>query len=271
MPNRLDRAVSYILGILSGIVVLLCFVIVLSFAFQALPTDAQQWENLWTEANRIFLNRILRNTLLITLLSLLVSAPIAFFAALCIAYELRGTVKRFCSSFVRIVSSLPAVLIGLVVASVFADFLFSGEYLLLSAVFTLSLIVMPTLCDEFLLAMNRIKENELFAADSMGATHFQKLRYLIFPHISKRVLSALLLGFCRGIGESTALFIICSLFSYYTGDMLQYTFASYILSCFVGGVPAAEQWQLVSCVTMLFTIFYYLLFFIQQRLQGGDR
>ena len=269
MRNRNDKIISIVLGSLALPIVLLCVLIILTFVYTGFSASILNLETLRdAEVQGMFLS-ILKNTLLISLLSLAVSAPIAYFAAFNLCFIQEGKIQSLLFSLIRILASFPSVLLGLLIASLLVPSSGSGSFILYASL-VLSAVILPFLCNNFCTDMLSVPVSHLLASDTLGMSPSQKLRYLIHPYIRKKAIGSLLLALCRCIGEATALFIVCSAISQHGGNA-QYTFASYILYSFTEGMPKDHIWQLAVLTTVIFTIIYYLLFFLQQKIRGGDQ
>ena len=269
MKTRNDKIISAVLGSLALPVVMLCFVIILTFILSAVRVSTFNL-TLFKDSEyfRLFLN-IMKNTLLISVISLSVSSPIAYFAAFNLCFIQEGKTRTVLLSIIRILSSYPSVLIGFLVASLFVRNAGTGSFILYASL-VLTMVILPFLCNNFCNDMLSVPDSLMLASDAMGMKLSHKLRYIIHPYTRRKTVSSVLLSLCRCIGEATALFIVCNAISL-IGGSAQYTFASYILYSFAEGIPQQNTWQMVVLITLIFTIFYYLLFFLQQKIRGGDR
>ena len=268
MKNRNDKIISTILGSLALPIVLLCILILLTFLFSAYESVTFNLEILRDpEYQRMFLN-ILKNTFLITVISLVISSSFAYFAAFNISFIQEGKTRSLLLSLIRILSSFPSVLLGLLVASVFVHTSNPGSFILYGSL-VLAILIGPFLCLNFCNDMLSVPRNLLVSSDALGMKSFQQLRYIIHPYIRRKLISSILLAFCRCIGEATAMFIICNAI-FMAGGNDQFTFASYILDSFSEGFPGDSTWQLVVLITSIFTVVYYLLYFLQQKIRRDE-
>lgn len=145
-------------------------------------------------------------TIYISLLATLLATFSSFSISALIAYFLP---RRYANGLERILTSLfavPTVLYAF--AALFLLVPLMNGYLngrglsLAMASFVLSFVVMPTMAMILLNAMRAIPKNQIRALYSIGATEEDVFFKLVIPQIKKGIISALVFGFSRAVGDT---------------------------------------------------------------------
>ncbi|MCH4169978.1 MAG: molybdate ABC transporter permease subunit [Lactobacillus sp.] len=107
---------------------------------------------------------------------------------------------------------LPPTVVGLFLLQLFGKYGIMGRFLALfnnySLVFTLAgatvatiIVVLPIMYQSIKAAILGVDRHLVEAAEVIGATQFEVLRYVILPNAYNGIIIGLLLTFCRGLGE----------------------------------------------------------------------
>lgn len=152
---------------------------------------------------------LLYGSLMTTFLTLLVSVPLAIMVALFMVEAAPGPMRRVMRSTVELFAALPSVIFGLLgltivvplVRQVFHAPLGKG---ILPAAIVLIFMVQPTIVTITEDAVRTSAAGLREAALAMGATRWQSLAGIILPASKQGILTAVILGLGRAIGETMA-------------------------------------------------------------------
>lgn len=153
------------------------------------------------------------NTLSLTALTLLISVPISVGMAVLCAEIAPTWMKTFIRPVLDLLVGIPSIVYGYLGLTVLLPFLrrVSGESLgdgLLAAALVLALMVLPTICrisDDAIVAVPRKYRD---AAYALGSTRLQVIMRVILPAASRGIISAVILGMTRAVGETMAVVMV---------------------------------------------------------------
>jgi phosphate transport system permease protein len=143
----------------------------------------------------------------VTIISVIISAPVAILAALFTAFFAPKQLKQFLKPAIEFLSGFPSVVIGFFalvsIATLFQN-LFGYEYRLNAFVggVALSLAVIPiiyTVTDD---ALSAIPKYMTEASLALGATKWQTALFVVLPAATPGIFAAILLGVGRAFGET---------------------------------------------------------------------
>jgi phosphate transport system permease protein len=146
-------------------------------------------------------------SLKVTLISLLISAPLAILAALFTAVLAPKWLKEIVKPTIELLAGFPSVVIGffaLIVIASYSQQLFGYQFRLNSFVggVALSLAVIPviyTVCDD---ALTSIPKSYIEASLALGGTKWQTALFVMLPAATPGIFAAMILGFGRAFGET---------------------------------------------------------------------
>ena len=150
---------------------------------------------------------MLETTLLLALTSLVISVPVSLGCAFLITTLAPVRLRRILLVITRYMSGIPTVVYGFVALFVLVPMMRTvgdgGSGLsILTVALVLGLLVAPTMIIFFTAAMQRVPAGFLLAADALGASPVQKLLYIIVPQAWPGLLSGILLGLGRALGDT---------------------------------------------------------------------
>lgn len=230
--RRADRLFSRVL-MASGIAIILILVAIGVFLVaQSLPAifgdgdlpggASNFWEYVWPLAF---------GTLWSAVLALAIATPLALSVALFISHYAPRRLASIAGSAVDLLAAVPSVVFGLwgilVLAPALAPVygwlvehmgwfpLFAGPAsatgrTILTAAIVLAIMVLPivtAMCREVFLATPKLTEE---AALALGATKWEMIRTAVLPNARSGVISAVLLGLARALGETMAVAMVLS-------------------------------------------------------------
>lgn len=153
------------------------------------------------------------NTLSLTALTLLIAVPISVGMAVLCAEIAPKWMKTFIRPVLDLLVGIPSIVYGYLGLTVLLPFLrrVSGENLgdgLLAAALVLALMVLPTICrisDDAIVAVPRKYRD---AAYALGSTRLQVTMRVVLPAASRGIISAVILGMTRAVGETMAVVMV---------------------------------------------------------------
>jgi phosphate transport system permease protein len=152
---------------------------------------------------------IIINTIFMIILTVLFAAPLGIGAGVYfVEYARQGKLVSTLRFFTETLAGIPSIIYGLFGYILFRQILGLKEGLL-SAGLTLTIMILPTIVrttEEALKAVPRSYREESLA---LGATLWQTVRRVIIPAASPGILTGIILGVGRAIGETAAVLFTC--------------------------------------------------------------
>lgn len=153
------------------------------------------------------------NTFSLTGLTLLIAVPISLGMAVLTAEIAPVWLKRFIRPVLDLLVGIPSIVYGYLGLTVLLPFLreASGESLgdgLLAAALVLSLMILPTICRISDDAIVAVPQKYRDAAYALGSTRLQVTFRVVLPAAGRGIVSAIILGMTRAIGETMAVVMV---------------------------------------------------------------
>ena len=210
-----------------------------------------------------YVGRLLFGTIFAALIALVIAVPFALGIALFISHYAPRVLAVPMAYVVDLLAAVPSVVFGLWGARVLAPNLvpvqkwlednlgfipfFDGPAsvtgkTVLTAGVVLAIMILPiitAICREIFAQAPRLHEE---AALALGATRWEMVRYAVFPYARSGMVSAVMLGLGRALGETMAVAMVLSASPVVTLNMISNTnpatIASNIASSFAEATPA---------------------------------
>ncbi|MFK5953046.1 MAG: ABC transporter permease subunit [Desulfobacterium sp.] len=146
-------------------------------------------------------------SLYISVLSLIIAAPVSFGGAIFIQITRPGGAGKIFQHLVEAMTAVPTVVYGfigifLIVPFIRETFLQGSGMCILSASIMLALVISPTMILIFSQSISNVPREYTIAVEAMGATPAQKFFMIILPYAWKGILTGLILGFGRAVGDT---------------------------------------------------------------------
>lgn len=150
-------------------------------------------------------------TMLITVIAMLIATPLGLFSAIYLSEYSPPKINAIIKPTLEILAGIPTVVYGYFAVITFAPFLRSiGDYFGLSIVSESALvagIIMGVMIIPFVMSlsndvMNSVPKSLKYASLGIGATQSETVKKVIIPSALPGIISAVLLGTSRGIGET---------------------------------------------------------------------
>ncbi|ABA88084.1 phosphate ABC transporter, membrane protein PstC [Syntrophotalea carbinolica DSM 2380] len=146
-------------------------------------------------------------TAAISFLSLAVAFPVSLGCSFLIATIAPKPVSRGLRRIIELMTGIPTVIYGFVgiflVVPLVREWFQSGSGMcVFTAALVLGIMISPTMTLFFSDSFDRIPRSYLDAADALGASHVQKLLYVMLPAAKKGMLNGVILALGRAVGDT---------------------------------------------------------------------
>lgn len=158
-----------------------------------------------------------------TLLAIIIGVPIGVMTAVFLAETAPKSLAKIVKPAVELLAGIPSVVYGLlgilmlnpliykIELAVFKDdptHQFTGGSNLISAVLVLAIMILPTVINISESALKAIPAHYKQASLALGATHIQTIFKVIIPAAKSGIVTAIVLGVGRAIGEAMAISLV---------------------------------------------------------------
>ncbi len=247
-------------------------------------------DNFWT-----YVGRLLYGTIFAAVVALVISVPFALGIALFISHYAPRVIAVPVAYVIDLLAAVPSVVFGLWGARTLAPHLvpvhdWLGEDLgfipffagppsvtgktVLTAGVVLAIMILPivtAICREIFAQTPRLHEE---AALALGATKWEMIRYAVFPYARSGMVSAIMLGLGRALGETMAVAMVLSASPVVTLNMISNTnpatIASNIASSFAEATPAKLA-VLIATGLVLFAFTFAVNFMARAIVARNER
>jgi phosphate transport system permease protein len=155
----------------------------------------------------------------ITGLALLFAVPLSMLCAIFMAEIAPSTVRKILKPVIETLAGIPSVVygfFGLIVLVPIMRVQFGGTgFSMLTASIILTVMIMPTIISISEDALRSIPHEYKEASLALGATHWQTIKNVVFPAAIPGIITAIILGMGRAIGETLAVIMVA-------GNVAQY-------------------------------------------------
>ncbi|MCL2115321.1 MAG: phosphate ABC transporter permease subunit PstC [Methanobrevibacter sp.] len=151
-------------------------------------------------------------SLCVTLLSLLMAVPLSLLCAIFMAEVAPNSIRKILKPVVETLSGIPSVVygfFGLIVLVPFIRETFGGTgFSMFSASLILTVMVLPTIISISQDSLRSVPHEYREASFGLGATNWQTIKNIIFPAALPGIVTAIILGMGRAIGETLAVIMV---------------------------------------------------------------
>jgi len=145
--------------------------------------------------------------------AILLGVPLGLLAAIAIAAVLQKRIAAVVAPAVNLLAGIPSVIYGAVGAIVLVPFVqnlfgLSTGATLLSAILVLSVMVLPTIISVSATAIRAVPKTYMEASLALGLTREASLLRVVLPAAKSGIMTAVLLGLGRAIGEAMAIILV---------------------------------------------------------------
>lgn len=150
---------------------------------------------------------VIIGTLYVTVVSIIIATPIGIAAAIYFTeYAKEGKLVKTIRFFTEVLAGIPSIIFGLFGFAFFVVFLGMG-WSVLSGGLTLSMMILPTLTRATEESLKTVPMSYREGSLSLGATKWQTIVKVVLPCCRPGILTGLILGIGRAIGETAAIML----------------------------------------------------------------
>lgn len=165
------------------------------------------------EENRFGAFIFIFGTLALTALTLLIATPISIGIAIFLAEIAPNWVKKIVRPFLDLLVGIPSVVYGYLGVTILIPLIreATGTQLgdgLLAAALVLTIMILPTITRISDDAISFVPDKHRNAAYALGATRLQMITGVILPGARKGIITAVILGMARALGETMAVVMV---------------------------------------------------------------
>lgn len=158
-----------------------------------------------------------------TFMAILLGVPIGILTAIFLAEAAPQKISAFVKPAIELLAGIPSVIYGLLGIMVLNPIMykvelaifknsqthqFTGGANLISAVIVLAVMILPTVINMSETAIRAVHPSMKASSLALGATHIQTIFHVILPAAKSGILSAVMLGVGRAIGEAMAITLV---------------------------------------------------------------
>jgi len=166
---------------------------------------------------------VILTSLVGTLMAILIGVPIGILTAVFLAEATPARVSAIVRPAVELLAGIPSVIYGLLGIMILNPIMyklelalfkdsqthqFTGGANLISAVIVLAVMILPTVINMSETAIRAVHPRLKASSLALGATHIQTIFHVILPAAKSGILSAIMLGVGRAIGEAMAITLV---------------------------------------------------------------
>ncbi len=206
----------FIIAILSSfiIIIILAFILMEGLpAIQEIGFIKFLFGSVWSPNDGQYgISSMIIGSLYVTFLALLISIPLSILCAIFMAEVASTKIRNFLKPVIQTLSGIPSVVygfFGLIVLVPFIRFQFGGTgFSILTAAIILSIMILPTIISVSYDSLKSVPQEYKEASLGLGATSWQTIYRVIFPVALPGIITAIILGMGRAIGETLAVIMV---------------------------------------------------------------
>lgn len=158
-----------------------------------------------------------------TLLAVLIAIPVGLFTAAALSEMVTGTPKKIMKAAIELLAGIPSVVYGLLGILIINPQMyklekffyhtshshqFTGGANLIAAIIVLVIMILPTLINVSETALETVPNHLRLSSYALGSTKIQTIFKVVIPAAKNGIMSAIVLGVGRAIGEAMATLLV---------------------------------------------------------------
>lgn len=158
-----------------------------------------------------------------TLLAVLIAIPVGLFTAAALSEMATGTPKKIMKAAIELLAGIPSVVYGLLGILIINPQMyklekffyhtshshqFTGGANLIAAIIVLVIMILPTLINVSETALETVPNHLRLSSYALGSTKIQTIFKVVIPAAKNGIMSAIVLGVGRAIGEAMAILLV---------------------------------------------------------------
>lgn len=148
----------------------------------------------------------------VTLLSLVMAVPLSLLCAIFMEEVAPNKVRLILKPVIQTLAGIPSVVYGFfgltVVVPIIRESFGGTGFSIFTAALILTVMILPTIISVSQDAIKAVPHEFKEAALGLGSTHWQTIRHIIFPTALPGIITAIILGIGRAIGETLAVIMV---------------------------------------------------------------
>ena len=153
------------------------------------------------------------SSVMVSIGALAIAIPLGLGTSIFITEVVPFSIRDLIKSIIELLASIPSVIYGFIgiiflvpaIASVFG---ISSGYTAIAASLVLAIMAVPTIVGISGETLSAVPKDYKEASLALGATKLQTLRHVILPIAKSGILSSIMLGFGRAVGETVAVLMV---------------------------------------------------------------
>ena len=212
-PLHIDRILAWTLkgfAALAGCIVLL---VVLFVAFESLPALREigirrfLTDSSWHPGSGQYnMTPMIVGTLAVAVGAVLLAAPTGIAAALFIRFYAPRNLGFLFAKLIELLAGIPSVVFGFWGLVVLVPIVSSS---LLAGILILSLMILPTVSLVAHISLGKVQSDHIRGAAAVGLTRWGMISQVILPAARPGLVTGILLGAARAVGETMAVVMVC--------------------------------------------------------------
>ena len=199
--------------------IIIIFLIISFIIIEGLPAFEEYgflnffFDTVWSPSDGEFgVWAMIIGSIFVTLLSLLMAVPLSLLCAIFMAEVAPNNVRKILKPVVETLSGIPSVVygfFGLIVLVPIVRENFGGTgFSMFTASLILTVMVLPTIISISQDSLRAVPQEYREASLGLGATNWQTIKNIIFPAALPGIVTAIILGMGRAIGETLAVIMV---------------------------------------------------------------
>jgi phosphate transport system permease protein len=229
---------------------------------------------------------VILTSILGTFMAIIIGVPIGVMTAIFIAETAPKPLAVIVKPAVELLAGIPSVIYGLLGVLILNPFMyklelaifknspthqFTGGSNLLSAIIVLAIMILPTVINISESAIRAVQKDYKHASLALGATHIQTIFKVILPAAKSGIVTAIVLGVGRAIGEAMAINLVAG-----NGANLPLPFNSvrFLTTAVVSEMSYATDTHKRVLFTIGLILFIFILIInliLNKVMKGGDK
>ncbi len=151
-------------------------------------------------------------SLLVTLGALVIGGPLGVSGAIFLAEIAPHSVRKIVRPAVELLTGIPSVVYGffgiVVIVPIIRKFVGGSGFGFFTGSIVLAVMILPTIATLSEDAMRAVPRKYTVGSLGLGATKWQTIRHVVLPVAARGIISAIILGIGRAIGETMAVLMV---------------------------------------------------------------
>lgn len=222
-PSRIDGRVVWVLrflGVASCALVGLILLFVVADSIPALRTlgtrlvgDPSWHPSEFADEGTFGMMPIVLGSLTVTIGAILLAAPLGLGSAIFCHFYAPRAIATVYRRLVELLAGIPSVVFGFwglaVLAPLIAEFLKPPGHSMFAGILVVALMILPTIALISENALAAVPRSHIAGAAALGMGRWAIIRRIVLPSAKTGILTGMILGVARAVGETMAVVMVC--------------------------------------------------------------